>query len=98
MRQSRKGSLNRESEPQATRVLESLATSWTEVVSSLALPATAERLLAVHVLRAADAFQSAATIQWRQRHTMNKEVVSFDTRLREAAHKEGFNVLPGRLL
>ena len=96
MRQSRKGSLNRESEPQATRVLESLATSWTEVLPSPALPATAERLLAVHVLRAADAFQSAATIQWRQRHAMNKEVVS--SRLREAAHKEGFNVLPGRLL
>jgi len=87
-----------ESERQATRVLESLATSWTEVLPSAALRATAERLLAVHVLRAADVFQLSAAIQWCQRHTVNKELVSFDTRLREAGHKEGFNVLPARLL
>ncbi len=98
MRQSREGSLNMESERQATQVLESLATSWTEVLPSAALRATAERLLAVHVLRAADAFQLSAAIQWCQRHTTNKELVSFDTRLREAGHKEGFNVLPARLL
>jgi len=98
MRQSREGSLNMESERQATRVLESLATSWTEVLPSAALRATAERLLAVHVLRAADAFQLSAAIQWCQSHTLSKELVSFDTRLREAGHKEGFTVVPARLL
>jgi uncharacterized protein len=98
MRQSREGSLSMESERLATQVLESLATSWTELLPSAALRATAERLLAVHVLRAADAFQLSAAIQWCQRHTVNKELISFDTRLRDAGHKEGFNVLPARLL
>ena len=98
MRQSREGSLSMESERQATRVLESLATSWTEVLPSAGLRATAERLLAVHVLRAADAFQLSAAIQWCQRHTKNRELVSFDTRLREAGHREGFTVVPARLL
>jgi hypothetical protein len=57
------------------------------------LPRTAERLLAVHPLTAGDAFQLAA-LRWCQRETKIMFFVTLDDRLRAAAHKEGFTVLP----
>jgi len=50
-----------------------------------------------HALRAADAFQLAAALHWCQRQTTNKELVSFDIRLRVAGHKEGFTLLPSEI-
>ena len=97
-RQSHDGSLRREEERQARTVLRQLADAWTEVQPSEALRETAERLLVVHALRAADAFQLAAALQWCQTRTMNRELVSFDARLRDAAYKEGFALLPINLV
>lgn len=97
MRQAREGSLSMEGERQACRVLALLANAWTEVQPSETLRGTAERLLAVHALRAADAFQLAAALHWCQRQTTNKELVSFDSRLRDAGHREGFTLLPAEL-
>ena len=94
LRQTREGSLSATGEGQARQVLEALAQAWTEVQPTDSLRATAERLLAIHPLRAADAFQLAAALQWCQRHTAGMAFVSFDGRLCEAAHKEGFTVLP----
>jgi predicted nucleic acid-binding protein len=54
-------------------------------------------LLAVHPLRAADAFQLAAALHWCQRQATNNELVSFDTRLRQAGYTEGFTLLPAEL-
>jgi predicted nucleic acid-binding protein len=51
-------------------------------------------LLAVHALRAADAFQLAAALLWSRGDTGAHTVVSFDERLREAGRREGFQVLP----
>jgi hypothetical protein len=96
-RQTREGSLRIEDERQARHVLRQLADTWTEVQPSEILRGTAERLLAVHVLRAADAFQLAAALHWCQRQPMNKELVSFDTRLRDVAYKEGFTILPAEI-
>ena len=97
MRQSREGGLSMVSERQARRVLGLLETAWSEVRPSETLRASAERLLALHPLRAADAFQLAAALHWCQRQTTNKELVSFDIRLREAGRKEGFTLLPNEL-
>lgn len=94
MRQVRDGGLGTAGERQARNVLQPLTKAWTEIQPSEALRAMAERLLAVHPLRAADAFQLAAALQWCERQTVDKTVVSFDARLREAAHKEGFALLP----
>jgi predicted nucleic acid-binding protein len=96
-RQTREGSLRMEDERQARHVLRQLVESWTEVQPSEILRGTAERLLAVHVLRAADAFQLAAALHWCQRQPANKELVSFDSRLRDAAYKEGFTILPEKI-
>ena len=93
-RQIRDGSLRNEDERQARQVLQQLADAWSEVQPSELLRGTAERLLAVHALRAADAFQLAAALHWCQRQPMNRNLVSFDTRLRDAAYKQGFAILP----
>jgi uncharacterized protein len=97
MRQAREGGLSMEGERQAGQVLRLLADTWTEVQPSETLRGTADRLLAVHPLRAADAFQLAAALHWCQRQTTNKELVSFDTRLRQAGYREGFTLLPAEL-
>ena len=97
MRQTREGGWSTDGERQARRVLGLLADSWTEVQPSETLRGTADRLLAVHTLRAADAFQLAAALHWCQRQTTNKDLISFDSRLREAGYREGFTLLPAEL-
>ena len=52
----------------------------------------AARLLAVHHLRAADALQLAAALLWCEEQPHGEGFVSLDSRLREAAAKEGFTV------
>jgi hypothetical protein len=47
------------------------------------------RLLRVHTLRAADALQLAAALEWAGAPT-DADFVTFDDRLREAAVREGF--------
>ena len=56
----------------------------------------AARLLAVHPLRAADALQLAAALLWCEEQPHAEGFVSLDVKLREAALKEGFSVLPAR--
>lgn len=94
MRQAREGGLSVAGEKQAREVLETLAETWIEVQPSETLRTTAERLLAVHPVRAADSFQLAAALQWCQRQPKGMSLVSFDTRLRDAAYREGFALLP----
>ena len=55
---------------------------------------TAERLLAVHSIRAADAFQLAAALLWCQGKAADRGFVTFDLRLRDAGYREGFHILP----
>jgi uncharacterized protein len=55
---------------------------------------TAVRLLQGHVLSAADALQLAAALFWADLKPQGMGFVSLDKRLREAAEKEGFSVLP----
>jgi uncharacterized protein len=94
-RQRRAGVLDPTQEAQARRVLDALSTAWTEVSPSVPLRERAERLLGVHTLRAADAFQLAAALVWSRGQTTGHAFVSYDDPLREAAGREGFDVLPG---
>ena len=94
MRQVKAGALSAVGERQARQVLVTLARSWIEIQPTETLRGTAERLLAVHPLRAADAFQLASALEWRRRQTAETPFISFDGRLREAAYKEGFTILP----
>ena len=54
----------------------------------------AERCLAVHPLRAADALQLGAALVWANERPSGLGFVSLDTRLRDAARREAFTVLP----
>ena len=54
----------------------------------------AGRLLAVHPLRAADALQLAAALVACAEEPAGEKLVSLDQRLREAAIREGFAVIP----
>jgi hypothetical protein len=91
----RDGNLAASVEQRARRLLASLAIEWSEVLPTEAVRDRAERLLGVHPLRAADAFQLAAALVWSRGETRSHTVVSFDERLRAAASGEGFAVLPG---
>ena len=93
-RRRREGRLSPAAEGQARRALTALGTAWSEVSPSEGLRQRTERLLAVHALRAAGAFQLAAALLWSRGETSASAFVSFDERLREAAGREGFQVLP----
>ena len=54
----------------------------------------AERCLSLHPLRAADALQLAAALIWARDRPAGTAFVSLDGRLRLAASREGFTVLP----
>lgn len=81
----------------APRLLGQLATESVEMQPSEQIRVTAERLLAVHPLRAADALQLAAAIAWRRDLTRSAGFVCFDERLRDAAAREGFDLLPAAI-
>lgn len=97
MRVVREGGLGAGGERQARQVLLKLADAWTVIQPSEAVRESAERLLTVHPLRAADALQLAAALMWCQGRPGGMPLVSFDARLRDAVYKEGFTPLPSRL-
>lgn len=57
----------------------------------------AGRLIAVHPLRAADALQLAAALLWAEEQPNGESFVSLDGRLRDAAAREGFTLIPAEL-
>jgi len=73
-----------------------LAKEWTEVAPTEVLRKRAERLLAVHAIRAADAMQLAAALVWARDDPNRHGFVCLGDRLRDAAGREGFHVLPAR--
>jgi len=79
----------------AVRLLDDLSAGWHELLPGHELRAVAERALAVHPLRALDALQLAAALTWRGPGVPRAEFVCLDERLREAAGREGFDLLPG---
>ena len=94
MRRQREGALAAEAEQKAKSVLQVLAAGWSEVQPTEVLRRRAERLIAVHPLRSADALQLAGALVWAQDSPQGLELVCLDRNLREAAFKEGFIVLP----
>ena len=75
---------------EALRRLDGLASAWREVQPVTAVRTTAIRLLRVHALRTADAFQLAAAIVAAENHPASLQFVTLDDRLGQAAEREGF--------
>jgi predicted nucleic acid-binding protein len=93
-RRERDGSLAESDAAAANDQLDELATIWSEVIPSNQVRAMARRLLRLHTLRAADALQLAAAIIAAEHEPRSLEFVCLDDRLRAAASREGFKVLP----
>jgi uncharacterized protein len=51
-------------------------------------------VLATHALRAAEALQVAAALTWCDESPRGERFVCLDERLKQAARREGFDVLP----
>lgn len=88
------GLLSRTGEDQARRILGQFAEGWTEVEPSREVRENAGRVLLLHALRAADALQLAAALLWTRGRPAGRDLVCLDERLREAATRGGFAVLP----
>ena len=91
-RRVREGDMAQSGAVQAVRRLDAMAASWIEVDGLVAVRARAERVLAIHPLRAADALQLAAAL------VISKErprwpFVTGDRQLASVAEMEGFDVI-----
>ncbi|OLD40887.1 MAG: hypothetical protein AUI83_21660 [Armatimonadetes bacterium 13_1_40CM_3_65_7] len=93
-RRRRDDILTRTHEDHARQAVARLAADWTEVQPSHQVREVAGRVLLLHPLRGADALQLAAALVWAGGRAARHEFVCLDRRLREAAQREGFAVLP----
>lgn len=93
-RRERAGALSDRQAAECFSRLDELAASWMEVPPSDALRESAQRLLRVHALRAADSLQLAAALTTVGKDVRSSAFVCLDERLRQAAGREGFQLLP----
>jgi predicted nucleic acid-binding protein len=91
-RRERDGALGVADSDAALQRLRDLSAEWQEVVPADSIRTTAQRLLRVHPLRAADSLQLAAAIIAAGHEPATLEFVSLDARLNEAASREGFSL------
>ncbi len=94
-RREREGQLSADEVTSVLARLRQLVDAWHEIVPSDALRRTAERLVRVHPLRAADSLQLAAAIAAADHDPRTLEFVCLDERLNAAARREGFIVIDG---
>lgn len=90
VRRQREGLLPAEVERAARNRFTEITKQWTEVIPTAEVRARAVRLLRVHQLRAADAFQLAAALVFCREQPPNLPFITADQRLRDAAGLEGF--------
>lgn len=90
----RRGELSSEHYDAARKQLAELSLVWMEVKPGDEIRRLAIRLLRVHALRTADAFQLAALLAVASGEDDALAFVCLDQRLRLAARVEGFTVLP----
>ncbi|MGD0839233.1 MAG: type II toxin-antitoxin system VapC family toxin [Polyangia bacterium] len=91
-REVRAGAMERTAATQAGRRLDALSAAWTEVDGIVPVRDRAERLVAVHPLRAADALQLAAALVL-SRERPRWPFVTGDRQLAGVAELEGFDVI-----
>jgi uncharacterized protein len=73
--------------------LKKLASSWQEVQPTINVKEQSMRLLRVHSLRSADALQLAAAFVASEYRPSSIDFVCLDSRLADAAQREGFSLL-----
>ena len=75
----------------ARKLAKRLADSWSVIQPSDALRAKSAQLVDRYDLRAADAFQLAAALEWCEDAPQDHVFLTADRRLREAARSTGFD-------
>jgi predicted nucleic acid-binding protein len=90
----REGIFQTSDEEHARAILARFATVWTEILPTQAVRDHAARSLQWHPLRAADGLQLAAALVWGQGQPSGQPFVCLDHRLRAAAQREGFLLIP----
>ncbi len=93
-RQHRAGVLGEDAYAKALKALTETLRGWRPVRPSQTVRYHAMRFVRVHGLRAADALQLGAAVEWALVETGGRAFVSLDARLRAKALLEGFTVLP----
>ena len=93
-RRLRERVLSQKAELKAREILALLSSHWSEVQPTELVRQRAERLLTLHSLKTADAFQLSAALIWAEETPKDQVLISLDHNLREAAQREGFTVLP----
>lgn len=88
----REGRLSETQEATVSRRLGRMRSGWFEMTPGDQLRAQAIRALRLHPLRAGDALQLAAALEWSGTPAKGT-MVTFDTRLALAAEREGFSVV-----
>ena len=92
-RLERDGALETRDLTQALQQLQMLQSAWNEVQPLDSVRIAAQRLLRLHPLRAADAFQLGAALVAADHRPQAWEFVCLDTRLAAAAEREGFGIV-----
>lgn len=92
-RREREGTISGDDADAALKAAKRIASAWHEVIPSDATRRTAERLLRVQAMRAADSLQLAAALIAANHDPATLEIVCFDSRLAAAARREGFSVI-----
>jgi uncharacterized protein len=93
-RRRREDVLKIANEASAISLLSILGNSWIEILPSEEIRNNACLIISRHQLRAADSLQLSAAISWSGGKSHNHTFVCLDERLREAAAKEGFTLVP----
>ena len=93
-RRERRGELDADQVVLARTTLGALASRWTEIPPTDRVRKTAQRIVSMHEIRTADAFQLAAALAASDEEPETIPVVTLDDRLALAARREGFPVLP----
>lgn len=91
-RLARMGQIDHDQILAGKRIAMEVAQSWIPVGLTANIAETACSLLELYPLRAADALQLAAALEWCEGKPKGKVFLSFDQRLREAAMLAGFTV------
>jgi uncharacterized protein len=86
--------INEETFAALLRKIESITSEADQVEPTEQVRQGSVRILRVHSLRAADALQLASALVWAEYNPSSSRFVCLDKRLREAAEREGFTVLP----
>ena len=93
-RRQRHGELDRDQVVLARATLGALAARWTEIPPTERVRKAAQRIVSVHDIRTAGAFQLAAALAASDDAPETTPIVTLDERLAGAASREGFLVLP----